>query len=56
MEVMLRRIFATELVNFTSEEEINEGRKRIDITASNRSKDGFFFLLKDTHNIHCPWI
>lgn len=49
-------VFDRELKNFVIEEKINAGRKRVDIVASNRSREGFFYELKHTHNIHCPYI
>jgi hypothetical protein len=54
--LMLRRIFEPELRNFKIEREIDEGRKRIDIVATNSGKEGFFASLQHSHNIHCPWI
>jgi hypothetical protein len=54
--LILRRIFEGELKNFEIEERIHEGRKRIDIVATNRSKNGFFKELKEAHEVHCPWI
>ena len=38
------------------EQEINDGRGRIDIVYKNRNKDGVFKDLKDLRNIPCPEI
>lgn len=38
------------------EEEIHDGRKRIDIVFSNTAETGFFFLLGTTYNVPCSWI
>lgn len=39
------------LINPKKEDSINDGRKRIDITFENASKDGFFFELPTTHQV-----
>jgi hypothetical protein len=38
------------------EQEVNEGRKRIDIVCRNTTKDSFFSDLRSVYNIHCPFI
>ncbi len=52
----LTAIFHTQLRNFTVEQEINDGRKRIDIVANNMRSEGFFGDLYSLHKILCPYI
>jgi len=52
----LTYIFENSLTNPIPEEEINEGRKRIDIVFDNVDKNGFFFKLNILHHIQCPKI
>jgi hypothetical protein len=54
--LILRRVFEPELKDFRIEREINEGRKRVDIVASNPSDKGFFAHLKKDYDIRCPLI
>ena len=49
-------LFSNDLKDIKKEEQINEGRKRIDILARNVSKYGFFFDLLNKFKIHCPYI
>jgi len=56
VNLILRRIFEPELKNFRIEEKLYAGRKRVDIVATNLSEKGFFTLLRDSHNIKCPWV
>jgi hypothetical protein len=49
-------IFYPHLVNPKKELEINEGRKRIDISFTNRAQSGFFHAAHEKHGIHCPYI
>lgn len=49
-------IFRTQLREPVIEVEINEGRGRIDITYSNKNKEGIFKDLKDLREISCPEI
>lgn len=49
-------LFSNDLKDIKKEEQINEGRKRIDILARNVSKCGFFFDLLNKFRIHCPYI
>lgn len=53
---ILLALFYPELWNPTIEQEINDGRKRIDIVFSNNSKEGFFHNLSVFHQIKCPYI
>jgi len=52
----LTAIFSPSLVYPRKEQEINEGRKRIDIAFTNRDKTGFFYFLTTVHGIQCPYI
>jgi len=47
-------IFNNQLKEPIIEQEINEGRGRIDIVYKNRNKDGVFKNLKDLRDISCP--
>lgn len=49
-------IFYPKLYKPKKEQEINEGRKRIDITFNNRLEPGFFQLLNSAHKIHSPYV
>jgi hypothetical protein len=49
-------IFKNQLKEPITEAEINEGRGRIDVTYSNRNREGIFKDLKDLRNISCPEI
>lgn len=53
---ILSYLFSDQLKNFKLEENINLGRKRVDICAYNISQKGFFFNLKNIHDIKCPYI
>lgn len=52
----LREVFYPQLRYFKIEQEINQGRKRIDILASNTQSPGFFSDLAVVHHIHCPYV
>ncbi len=52
----LEAVFYPQLRNLVVEQEINEGRKRIDIVADNAQTKGFFGELNDLHRIFCPYI
>lgn len=52
----LEAIFYPQLRNFVIEQEINEGRKRIDILANNSQSGGFFGDLNNLHHVLCPYI
>lgn len=54
---ILEYIFYPNLLNPNKEREINEGRKRIDISFDNGAiEHNFFYILQHTHNIPCPYI
>jgi hypothetical protein len=53
---ILNRLFSPDLTGMKIEKEINEGRKRIDITFDNIAASGFFHDLKVAHHIKCPVI
>ena len=53
---VLTEIFYPWLTHPVKEQEVNEGRKRIDIVFSNAATDGFFSRLVNMHKIHCPYI
>ncbi len=52
----LIHIFGNRTSNPTSEQGINEGRKRIDIVFNNSDKNGFFHNLNTVHKLKCPKI
>lgn len=52
----LIHIFDSRASNPKMEENINEGRKRIDIIFNNSDKTGFFNSLNSIHHIKCPKI
>lgn len=49
-------LFNGQLKKIKLEDEINFGRKRIDISALNISKEGFFFDLHSIYKIYCPYL
>lgn len=53
---LLEILFYPYLINPKIEQEIHEGRKRIDIVMENNAKGGFFFKLHDINKIFCPYI
>lgn len=52
----LTEIFYPQLTNPKKEQEINEGRKRIDIVFNNSSEGGFFSRLVHHHRVFCPYV
>lgn len=52
----LIHIFGERTSNPIMEQEINEGRKRIDIVFNNSDKKGFFYTLNSVHKVQCPKI
>jgi 7-cyano-7-deazaguanine synthase in queuosine biosynthesis len=53
---VLEAIFHPDLTNPRSQVQMDQGRKRIDITFDNNARDGFFARLRDAHQKHCPWV
>jgi hypothetical protein len=54
---ILEFIFYPNLINPHKEQEINQGRKRIDISFENGAPSkGFFYRVQYGHNIPCPYI
>lgn len=56
MSGILELLFYPHLSYPRIEEEIHDGRKRIDIVFSNTSEEGFFCLLGTTYNVPCSLI
>jgi hypothetical protein len=52
----LTAIFYPALRDGRKEQEIHEGRKRIDIAFTNRAQTGFFYALNLIHRVRCPYI
>jgi hypothetical protein len=53
---ILELIFYPSLMNPVKEKEINEGRKRIDISFDNVAREGFFYRLHDVSKIVSRYI
>ena len=53
---ILELLLYPNLINPKKEEEINEGRKRIDICFTNDSEHGFFTYVPEKVNIPCPLV
>lgn len=53
---ILEIVFYPHLINPVKEREIHTGRKRIDISFDNASKDGIFRRLHEIHRLPCPYI
>jgi len=51
---MLTFMFSGSLRNPRKEEPISDGLKRIDISFTNRAKNGFFYALNKIHHVQCP--
>jgi hypothetical protein len=54
--LLLSSIFSGDLRNLKVQEEISEGRRRVDFVMTNGAKDGFFWHLSDRHGFKCPYI
>jgi hypothetical protein len=54
--LLLSRMFSSDLRNLNLQEDINEGRRRIDFTMTNGATDGFFWHLSEKHKLKCPYI
>lgn len=53
---ILELIFYPYIINPIVEEEVNHGRKRIDIVYDNAATENFFHELHDIKNIKCPYV
>jgi len=53
---ILEIIFYPHLINPIKEKDIHSGRKRIDISFDNASKNGIFRRLSENHRIPCPYV
>ena len=49
-------IFFPNLLNPVKEQEIHQGRKRIDIMMENGARTGIFYRLHDIRNLPCPYV
>ena len=54
--ILLSSIFRGDLKNLKPQEDISEGRRRVDFVMTNDAKDGFFWQLSDKHGFKCPYI
>jgi hypothetical protein len=52
----LTTIFYPSLISPKKEQEINQGRKRIDIVFTNRAKEGFFWWLNEYQHVQCQFV
>ena len=55
-ELVLRRAFRGRLRKWSTEKEVNKGRKRIDLLAKNYAEAGFFKRARDHFKIPCPYV
>lgn len=49
-------LFYPDLINPVKEQPLHDGRKRIDITYDNASKEGFFYTLSNNKKIPCSYV
>ncbi|HXM47883.1 MAG TPA: class I SAM-dependent methyltransferase [Pyrinomonadaceae bacterium] len=54
--LLVSRIFNGDLRNLKPQEEINEGRRRVDFVLTNGATEGFFWHLSERHKLKCPYI
>lgn len=54
--ILLSRVFSKDLRNLKLQEEISEGRRRVDFVMTNGATDGFFWHLSERHHLKCPYI
>jgi hypothetical protein len=54
--LLLSRIFSGDLRNLKLQEEINQGRRRVDFVMTNGATNGFFWHLSERHGFKCPYI
>jgi 2-polyprenyl-3-methyl-5-hydroxy-6-metoxy-1,4-benzoquinol methylase len=54
--LILSHVFKGHLRNLKTQQDMNEGRKRIDFVMTNDSDHGFFRNLSDKHSLKCPYI
>ena len=52
----LKTIFFPALQKPNKEQNIHEGRKRVDIVFNNKANKGFFFDLIQRHKVRCPYV
>lgn len=55
-DLVLRRSFRGRLRKWSTEREVNKGRKRIDLLAKNYADAGFFQRARDHFKISCPYV
>jgi hypothetical protein len=53
---VLEAVFYPQLRFFQCEQEVNQGRKRIDIVANSSQNSGFFGDLSAMHQLKCPYV
>jgi hypothetical protein len=53
---ILTEVFYPWLTHPVKEQEVDDGRKRIDIYFRNSAESGFFSRLVNMHKVHCPYV
>jgi hypothetical protein len=56
ISLLLSSVFSCDLRNLKIQEEIDDGRRRIDFVMTNGATDGFFWQLSEKHHLKCPYI